>query len=219
MNNGPESNNKRPSLWTVLKVVWTESAKGWAFLGIIVTGASVVSLIQRWFGIQLADYPDTVLGYYRSIADQLQLVLFDWWTVHIWDDWTLPKWAFDVLVFWSLSGRANDRARVIFIHSMHAIPDVKETYEREKDEIDQRRQWARIKAYAFGPFGYATWLRKTAKMLIPVSRFTWSVWRRSDKTLLAGTRQMRFSIILMFVSLIAPFLFTSAFFIWNFFEL
>lgn len=102
------------------KSIWREMSKIWTLLGIIVAAASLSSLIQRWFGVPMAEYPDTILGYYRSVADQLKLWLFDWWIARLLPIWAVPNWLFDLMLLWTAAGLSSYRGMAKSFESYNA---------------------------------------------------------------------------------------------------
>ncbi|MAC89336.1 hypothetical protein [Maricaulis sp.] len=80
-------------------------------LGILMGTASLISLVQRWTGIEIvSEIARDAMSLYRQMMEQFHLVLFDWWApVYLPWGWTfeMPMWGMDLLAVWMLAGAAD----------------------------------------------------------------------------------------------------------------
>lgn len=89
------------------------SGKGWnplgsvvAILTILMAAASLISLIQRWSGVEIiSEIAQDALSLYRQMIEQIQWALFGWWTpIELPWGWVfeMPTWGMDVLALFVL---------------------------------------------------------------------------------------------------------------------
>lgn len=73
-------------------------------LGTVVTTSAVISLVQHWSDITLAEIPAQYVDYYRSIMR----ILVDWIPLPF--DWSIPQWYLDALTINGIIASAAVRA-------------------------------------------------------------------------------------------------------------
>ena len=98
-------------------------------LGILMGAASLISIVQRWSGIEIvAEIARDALSLYRQIMDQFHWALFSWWTpLDLPWGWTfeMPAWGLDLLVVWTLAAVSNVRLWY-FVNEDYRYPGVHE---------------------------------------------------------------------------------------------
>ena len=76
-------------------------------LGILMGAASLISLVQRWTGIEIvAEVARDALSLYRQMMDQFHWALFSWWTpleLPWGAAFSMPAWGMDLLTVWVFS--------------------------------------------------------------------------------------------------------------------
>lgn len=89
---------------------WNPFGSVFTILGILMGTASLISLIQRWTGVEIiSEIARDALSLYRQMTEQLHWALFDWWTpVELPWGWVfaMPMWGMDLLAVWIVSGSA-----------------------------------------------------------------------------------------------------------------
>lgn len=126
-------------------------------LGVIVATLSVASLIQLWFDVGLTGVTEKILENYRSIRDTAKWALFDWWSVTLWPNFTLPGWAMDAMAVWMLSAAAFVRAHGTHMEAIERSVrrNTEQTFEKTRVRLvlDQQPRWALARAVFLGPIG------------------------------------------------------------------
>jgi len=208
------------SFWNLLK----QGASPFLYvLGIIVAIASISSLAQRILDIQLAEYPNTVIGYYRSVADQIKYLLFDWWITLTGLNVKMPNKIFDFLTIWLLLGAASHRG---YDGTLTLFSELR----TNTPKVDLSRL---LKNLALGPLGLKNNLRIFAQFVWP--KTTYRKWKKSGGKLSFDTparkvvmdadeiktfyEVFRIGAYYNLVFLLAPFFGASFFFLWNWISL
>ncbi len=88
------------------------SSRGWnpfgsvfTILGILMGTASLISLTQRWTGVEIvSEIARDALPIYRQMMEQLKLAVFDWWMPLDlpWSTFSMPEWGIHVIAVWVL---------------------------------------------------------------------------------------------------------------------
>jgi hypothetical protein len=82
-------------------------------LGILMGGVSLISLIQRWTGIEIVvEVAADAISLYRQMIESIHWALFAWWTpMELPWGWTfeMPTWGMDALAVWVIISGATYR--------------------------------------------------------------------------------------------------------------
>ena len=201
--------------------IWREMGKVWTVLGILVAAASLSSLIQRWGDITLAESTAQVLDYYRSVADQVKLWLFDWWTVRIWPDWILPTWVFDMIAIWVLCGFSSFRGMRWQLHTMQEAIQRDAGVRLPPNRLPKRTARHLTIEYGYpiilGPILFALLLYESIRVLIglsPTNNSAGRFYERISKKPRLNAAMHKGATIYAMTS-VTPFVVTAIFFIWN----
>ncbi|WP_323762741.1 hypothetical protein [Maricaulis sp.] len=92
---------------------WNPFGSVFTILGILMGTASLISLIQRWNGVEIvSEIARDALSLYRQMMEQFKFALFDWWTpVELPLGWVfeMPVWGMDLLALWGLAAASDLR--------------------------------------------------------------------------------------------------------------
>ncbi|WP_300542297.1 hypothetical protein [Maricaulis sp.] len=87
-------------------------------LGILMAIAALISLIQRWTGIEITiEVAADAIDLYREMMAQFKWAMFDWWTpvkLPFGLAISMPMWGMDLLAVWVLSVTAMIRSHSVF---------------------------------------------------------------------------------------------------------
>jgi hypothetical protein len=98
-------------------------------LGILMGTAAIISLLQRWTGVEIiSDIARDALSLYRQMIDIFRELIFDWWTpLALPWGWSfdMPMWGMDLLTLWLLSAAGMLRVfkgPIEYYHQLSALP-------------------------------------------------------------------------------------------------
>ena len=104
-------------------------------LGILMAIASVISLVQKWTGIEIVfDIAHDALSIYRQGMAALKFALFDWWLPNLAWHLTVPIWCMDAIALWFLMATGLLRANHVYKNSKTASM-LNETYRAALGEV------------------------------------------------------------------------------------
>ena len=111
-------------------------------LGILMGTASLISLVQRWTGIEIViEIAADAVSLYRQMMEQVKWVLFDWWApIELPWGWVfeMPMWGMDVLAMWVLMAAGSIRA-------LHARRNLKIQWEDALSANNPDASWHKYK--------------------------------------------------------------------------
>jgi hypothetical protein len=178
-------------------------------LGILMGAASLISLLQRWSGVEIInEMAGDALSLYRQMMLAIHWAVIDWWTpLELPWGMTLnvPMWFMDVIAIWVICVAAQLRAQRYLLTAF-----VKNTL----DDYPGWR-WNRVDT-AFGlavaPYGFARDVAEAVALIGKGAKRFVSSQREDLKQIgwsgvTSGFRRLRW--------MLTPVIATAAFFLWN----
>lgn len=91
----------------MVRALYTHWQWVWALLGALASSATIISMLQHWAEIPLADLPAQFLAYYRGLI----ATLFGWIPLPF--GWVIPPWYGDVLALTLVLALTRERTKSV----------------------------------------------------------------------------------------------------------